>query len=324
VPNTIAQSVGVDIAKDTLEVHLYPAGRARRFANDAAGCEALIAWLDQVTVARIVFEPTGRYHRSFERRLAAAGFAMVKLNPRQARRFAEAIGRQAKTDAVDAAMLARFGALIEPAARAVLPERLDQMQELHVARRALIKDRVATLNRAQAHRSVLLQRHAAERLEQIERQIRAIDAALRQLLAADAALRARFEILLSIPGLGETTALALLIEMPELGQLTNNCAASLAGLAPVARDSGQHRGKRCIRGGRASLRQALYMPALVAARFNADLKAKYEALLAAGKPAKVALTAIMRKLLVLANALLRQGRRWSAQAPVSPLSHAAD
>ena len=312
---TIAQSVGVDIAKDTLEVHLYPEGRRRQFANEAAGWQSLIGWLGGLAVARVVFEPTGRYHHGFERCLAAAGFAMVKLNPRQARRFAEAIGQPAKTDAVDAAMLARFGALIEPPSRAVLSDTLDEMRELHVARRGLIKDRVATLNRAQAYRSWLLRGQVAARLKQINHQLQAIDATLRRLLGSDVTLKSRFEILLSIPGLGEATALALLIEMPELGHLANGSAASLAGLAPVARDSGQHRGKRYIRSGRASLRQALYMPALVAARFNADLKAKYQALLAAGKPPKLALTAIMRKLLVLANSLLRDGRTWSARPP---------
>ena len=312
---SIAQSVGVDISKDTLRVQLYPDGSARGFANHPAGFEALIGWLGNVTVARIVFEPTGAYHSRFERRLAAAGFALAKVNPRQARRFAEAIGRQAKTDAVDAAMLARFGALIEPPARAIASDTVQHMRELQVARQALVKDRVAALNRQQTYQSALLKRHAAERLRQIARQIRAIDTALRQLIKADPALQRRCAILCSIPGVGELTAIALLVEMPELGQLTNSCAASLAGLAPVACDSGQHRGKRRIRGGRAMLRQALYMPALVAARFNPDLQAKYAALLTAGKPAKVALTAIMRKLLVLANTLLREGREWSRHAP---------
>lgn len=163
------------------------------------------------------------------------------------------------------------------------------------------------------------------RLRHIEGQIRAIDAALRRLLAAEPALKARFDVLLSVPGIAETTALALLIEMPELGQLENGCAASLAGLAPLARDSGQWRGKRFIRGGRASVRQALYMPALVAARFNPDLRAKYQALIAAGKPAKVALVAIMRKLIILANALLREGRAWAprASAPAGAYSQPA-
>ena len=140
-------------------------------------------------------------------------------------------------------------------------------------------------------------------------QLAAIDAALHATLAADPALQARFDILVSIPGVGQATALAVLVEMPELGTLEHRCAARLAGLAPMARDSGQRSGKRFIRGGRAPL--ALYMPALVAVRFNATMKAKYQALRAAGKAPKVALTAIMRKLLILANALLRDGRTWS-------------
>jgi transposase len=307
----LAQSVGVDIAKDTLEVHLHPAGKVGRFANDARGCAALIAWLKGFPIARIAFEPTGAYHHAFERCLAAAHLPLVKVNPRQARRFAEAIGRQAKTDAGDAAMLARFAALLEPPVRPVLSATLDAMKELQVARRALVKDRVAAQNRSHRHRLPLLKRQAKERLGQIDRQLAAIDAALQAQLAADPALQARFAILVSIPGVGAATAFALLVEMPELGALEHKGAASLAGLAPIARDSGQRSGKRCIRGGRAHLRQALYMPALVAVRFEAAIKAKYDALLAAGKPPKVALVAIMRKLLILANALLRDGRTWS-------------
>lgn len=307
----IPQTVGVDISKDTLDVHVFPAGLTRRLANTAKGFAGLIAWLKDFSVTRIVFEPTGTYHRAFERRLAEAGLPLVKINPRQARRFAEAIGTHAKTDRVDAAMLARLGAMLKPPIRPVVSPALDEMKELHIARQALIKDRVAAQNRAHTRRSALLKRQAADRLRQIERQIAAIDAALRVHLKGDPALKARFDILLSIPGLGETTALAIIIDMPELGHIEHKCVSSLAGLAPMARDSGQRTGKRFIRGGRAQVRQALYMPALVAARFNADLKAKYRALIAAGKPAKVALTAIMRKLLILANALLRDGRTWA-------------
>jgi transposase len=144
------------------------------------------------------------------------------------------------------------------------------MKELHVARRALVKDRVAARNRDHTHRSVLLKRQARARLAQIDRQIAALDAALHAALAADPALQARFDILVSIPGVGQASAFALLVERPELGALEHKGAASLAGLAPIARDSGQHRGQRCLRGGRASLRQALYLPALVAVRFNAN------------------------------------------------------
>src|ERR671918_42045 len=181
---SIAQSVGVDIAKDTLEVHLHPAGEGRRFANSAKGCAALIAWLGGFAIARVAFEPTGADHHAFERRLAEAGLPLVKVNPRQARRFAAALGRHAKTDAIDAAMLARFAALLEPPVRAPVSATLDDMKELQVARRALVKDRVAALNR-HTHRSALLKRQATERLRQIERQIAAIDAALRARLASD-------------------------------------------------------------------------------------------------------------------------------------------
>ena len=307
----IAQSAGVDISKDTLDIHLHPAGATQRLANTPAGIKKLIAWLEEFTIARIVFEPTGAYHHALERRLGDAGLPLVKVNPRQTRRFAEAIGRQAKTDAVDAAMLARYGALIEPPARPAVSQTLDEMKELHVARRALVRDRVAAQNRQHIRRSDLLKRQAAARLKQIEQQIAAIDATLGELRDADPALKTRFDILMSIPGVGDTTAIAIIVEMPELGAIENKAAASLAGLAPIARDSGHFRGKRFIRGGRADLRQALYMPALVAVRYNKPLKAKYQAFIDAGKPPKVALTAVMRKLLIMANALIRDGRKWT-------------
>ncbi len=311
--DTIAQTLGVDISKDTLDVYLHPTGKTQRFQNTPRGFASLLSWLKDIAVRRIVYEPTGAYHHGFERRLAQAGLPLVKINPRQARRFAEAIGAHAKTDAVDAAMLARLGAMLEPPVRPAISQALDDMKELHVARQALIKDRVAAQNRGHIRRSALLKRQAADRLRQIDRQIAAIDAALMTLLKSEPALKTRFDILTSIPSIGETTALAILIEMPELGHIEHKCAASLAGLAPMARDSGQRSAKRFIRGGRCHLRQALYMPALVAIRFNADFKAKYKALVAAGKPPKLAITAIMRKLLILANALLRDQRAWTTK-----------
>lgn len=309
--SSIAQTAGVDISKDHLDVCLHPHGGTRRFANDAKGFAALAAWLAPHAPTRVVFEATGAYHRAFERTLGSRGLPMVKVNPRQARRFAEAIGRRAKTDRVDAAMLARLGALLEPPVRPMTGAVLDQMKELHVARGALIKDRVAAQNRQKNLTLALLKRQAARRLEQIDKQLAVIDAELARLVKAEPSLQARFDSLASIPGVGAATAFALLIEMPELGTLESREAASLAGLAPVTRESGQWKGKSFIGGGRSGLRQALYMPALVAIRFNADLKAKYQALIAAGKPPKVAITAVMRKLIVLANALLKDGRTWT-------------
>lgn len=308
-------TIGVDVSKDHLDVHRLPDGAARRFGNDETGHRALIRWLDGLDVGRVVFEPTGPYHRGLERALAAAGLPMAKMNPRQARRFAEATGKLAKTDRVDAAMLARMGALLEPGIHAPPSATLEQLKDLVLARRALIKDRTAAKNRSKHLGLPLLRRQNAQRLRQIESQLVAIDAALEALIQEDEGLQHRHRILLSIPGISAVTAVAILVEMPELGTLDQKQAASLAGLAPVTRQSGSWQGRAFIRGGRAHLRQALYMPALVAARFNRDLKAVFTRLTTAGKPAKVAITAVMRKLLVLANALLRDGREWSPERP---------
>jgi transposase len=270
-----------------------------------------VRWLAETPVERVVFEPTGPYHRAFERALGAASVPFVKVNPRQARRFAEAIGKLAKTDRLDAAMLARMGALLELQTRPPRTEAMLELKELHLAREALVKDRTAAKNRRNALTAPLLKRQNAQRLEQIERHIAAIEAEILKQVRTDSELAQRFAILTSIPGLSAITAFALLIEMPELGALEPGQAASLAGLAPIARQSGRWIGRAFIRGGRAEIRQALYMPALVATRFNPDMKAKYRQLTSAGKPAKVALTAVMRKLIVLANALLKANRTWT-------------
>jgi transposase len=307
---SMPQTLGVDISKEKLDVHLHPEGSGASFHNDRKGFSMLIKWLAGRVIARIVYEPTGAYHRGFERRFLEAGFPLAKVNPRQARRFAEAIGTLAKTDRVDAELLARFGAMFELRLLTDSGAILLTMKDLLVARRALVKDRTAARNRDHQRSLPLLKAQAAERLRQIERQIDAIDQALREQLESDAALRARFDILVSIPGLGEATAFALLIDMPELGHIENKCAASLAGLAPMARESGQWRGKRFIRGGRPELRHALFMPALVAIRSNPDLRAVYENLTAMGKPAKIALIAVMRRMVVLSNALLRKQSHW--------------
>jgi transposase len=305
-------TIGVDISKEMLDVHRMSDGASCRFANDKTGHRALIAWIGP-KAKRVVFEPTGPYHRAFECALAKAGLPLVKVNPRQARRFAEATGKLAKTDRLDAALLARMGALLELEARPVCSPVLAELKELHVAREALVKDRTAAKNRAKALTLPLLQRQNAARLNHIERQIAVVETDMMGRIEADLDLAKRFAILTSIPGLAKLTAFALLIEMPELGTLEAAQAASLAGLAPIARQSGRWTGRAFIRGGRASVRRALYMPALVATRFNPDMKAKYAKLIAAGKPAKVALAAIMRKLLLLANAVLRKSRPWTPE-----------
>ena len=308
-------TIGVDVSKDGLDAHRLADGAARRFANDKAGCKALIKWLAATPVARVVFDPTGPYHRLLERALDAAGVPIAKVNPRQARRFAEAAGKLVKTDRADAAMLARMGEVLDLQPRPCVSQTIAELKELHLARAALVKDRTAAKNRAKAITLPLLEKQNKKRLAEIDVKIEEIDAAIEKLIDDDAQLARRFKILLSIPGVAKITAFALLIEMPELGTLEGRQAASLAGLAPIQRQSGSWKGHAFIRGGRAFLRQALYMPALVACRFNKDSRTLYQKLVEAGKPPKVAITAVMRKLVVLANALLRKDLSWAENAP---------
>ena len=305
-------NIGIDISKDHLDVHRLPGDERRRFDNSKAGHKALIRWIGD-TPARVVYEPTGYYHRALERALAAAGMPIAKVNPRQARRFAEATGNLAKTDALDAAMLTRMGAVLSLEARPVPSGIINDLRDLRTARNALIMYQGAALTRAKAITLPLLKRQNAARLKQIEAQREAVDAEINALIQGDPDLAQRFAILCSIPGIAEVSAAMLLIEMPELGSLDEKQVAALAGLAPIARQSGNWKGKSFIRGGRQQVRQGLYMPALVAIRFNADLKTKYEQLIKAGKAPKQAITAVMRKLIILANALLKKGRKWQTR-----------
>ena len=309
------QTFGIDVSKDTLGAYRLADRQHLQVANDRAGLRALTRWIGQDNPPLVVFEATGAYHRQLEAALSAADVSCAKVNPRQARRFAEATGRLAKTDRVDAAMLARMGAVLEIQAQTCRGESLHELKELMAARRALTKDKTAARARQKIITLTLLRRQIAARLKQIEAQLREIDAAIAEKVAQDEQLSRKCSILISIPGIAKTTAFTMLIEMPELGTLQGKQAASLAGLAPVSRQSGQWQGRERIQGGRAFLRRAIYMPALVAVRFNRDLKKKYDHLIRAGKPPKVALTAIMRRLVVLANALLRDGRPWSEIQP---------
>lgn len=306
-----AQSIGVDISKATLDAHAYPVGQAHSVPNTPHGFKDLLKWLQAYEVVRVVFEPTGAYHHDFERALAKAELPLCKINPLQAKRYAQSRGKRAKTDAVDAAMLARMGHEHNLEPKPIFSQAIDEMKELSVARLALVKDRTAASNRRHVRRSPLLQRQSKARIAHIDAQIAQIDAAIAAIMATQPDLMEKEKILLSIPGIGPATVRAFIIDMPELGSIENAQAASLVGLAPIASDSGAMRGKRHIGGGRAHVRQAIYMPALVACRYNPDLKAKYNAMIKLGKSPKIAITAIMRKLVVLANALLSKGKLWT-------------
>ena len=308
-------TVGVDVSKAHLDAHLAPEGRAARFPNDPDGIRRLIRWIGDAPVDRVAYEPTGRWHRPLEAALLRAGLPAAAANPLRARRFAEAIGQQAKTDPVDAAMLAAMAAALPLRPAEAADPALAELRELVLAREQLVKDRTAARNRLSQATVARLRTEFRRRLKHVRRQIKAVDAAIREALAADPALARRAEVLCSVPGISQATAACLIAEVPELGSLSHKAIACLVGLAPFANQSGARDGKRHIRAGRARPRAALHMPALVAVRHNPDLKAKYDRLRAAGKPHKVALTAVMRSLLELANALLAQDRPWTEKPP---------
>lgn len=301
-------SIGIDISKDRLDAFRLSDEASHAFDNSQAGFRKLRRWLGQTLPAHVVFEPTGAYHGAFER-ACAAHLPLCKVNPLHARRFAQARGTRAKTDAVDARMLALMGAAfgLEPDRPARKGHH--ELKELHIERSALVKDRTRLLNRVKTQTLALTRRLTRARLAQLERQLTTVGAEIEARLRQD---RSRpLDILRSIPGIGQVAAAAILIECPEIGTLGRKQVASLGGLAPMTRQSGKWRGQAFIQGGRKFLRDALYMPALVAIRFNPDMKVKYDAMRARGKPAKVAITAVMRKLLELANALIRDDRKWT-------------
>lgn len=311
--NSLAQTVGIDISKSSLDAYAHPAGSAQQFANTVKGHKELIAWLGQWPIDRIAYEATGAYHRQLEQ--ALADLPCVKLNPARARRFAQAVGTLAKTDKIDAAVLARMAMTLQPPVRPATTPRQAKLAELISARDSLVRDKIAIQNQAKNLTIPLLKRQHKLRLDQIDRHIAQVDAEIAATISADPILARRHQIISSIAGIGVRTADQLVATMPELGALDPKQAASLAGLAPVARQSGQWKGRSFIQGGRANVRRALYMPALVAARYNPELKAKYQSLIEAGKPAKVAVVTLMRKIIVMANALVKADRLWVVDRP---------
>jgi len=303
-------TIGIDISKATLDAHRLIDDEARQFANSPAGLRALRRWIGTKCLTWSFMNRLVAYHAAIERSFGGV-LPLVKVNPLQARRFAQARGTRAKTDAVDARVLAAMGAALDLAPDVPAGKNQHDLRELQIARMALIKERTRLLNRSKTQTLAILKRQSKARLAQVKRQLGELEDALLD-LARQCPKRARaFDILCSIPGLGRITAIAILVECPEIGTMTRKQITSLAGLAPMTRQSGQWRGKAFIQGGRKFLRDALYMPALVAARYNPDLRQKYQAMISDGKPAKVALTALMRKLIELANALVRQDREWT-------------
>lgn len=305
----ITDTIGLDVSKDKLDIHRLSDGEFAQFENTVKGFKAFIKWAAADSLGRVVYEATGPYHKAFER--ACAGqLPLVKVNPLQARRFAQASGTRVKTDRVDARMLALMGDAFDLEPDKPLTENQHDLKELHGARAALIKEQTRLLNRQKNQTLQLTRRQGKKRLAQVKKQIAELNEAIEKLLHADPETARSLDILKSIPGIGAISAATVLIEMPEIGTMTRKQVASLTGVAPMTRQSGKWQGKSFIQGGRKTVRDALYMPALVAARFNPDLKAKYTKMLAAGKPPKIALTALMRKLIETANALIKADRLW--------------
>jgi len=304
-------AVGIDVCKAWLDVHILPANTVLRVANTSKGFKELMAAFKGLRIRIVAIEFTGKLHRAVHRVLHEAGWPVAVVNPLRARLFAESLGELAKTDQVDARLLAMFGEMAKLAVTPPRPELLENLQEIVRAREAAVAARVALQNQLGTTALPFVRRQITRQIKAAELAITALQAEALTLVKADAALARRFEVLDSMPGIGAVTAIGMLANMPELGSLEAKQAAMLAGLAPVAQDSGKRRGPRHIRGGRQQVRNGLYMAAQSAARFNHDLKAFYDRLVDAGKLKKVAITAVMRKMVVLANTLLKDDRLWS-------------
>jgi transposase len=302
--------VGIDVSKHRLDVHARPSGESFATDYDDEGVAGLVERLAALAPALVVLEATGGLEVRLAAALAAAGLPVAIVNPRRVRAFARATGRLAKTDRLDAATIARFAEAVRPPARPLPDEATRHLGALVARRRQLLEMLVAERNRRHAADPALHEGIDAH-LRWLEEALAGIERDLGTAVRESAAWRAKEALLRSVPGVGPVSARTLLAELPELGSLTRRQAAALVGVAPFSRDSGKMRGKRTVGGGRATLRACLYMAAVAAARgANPPIAAFYERLRRAGKPAKLALTACMRKLVVTLNAMLRTGTAW--------------
>lgn len=305
--------IGIDVSKATLDVAVH-AGTMTQHPNTPAGITALVTAVAALAPAGIVLEATGTYHLPVTTALAAAGLAVAIVNPGQVRQFARSTGQRAKTDRLDAQLLAHFAAVVQPTPRplpdaatqdlAALVDRRRQLLDMHVAERQRLSE---------ARPSV--QPQIKKHLTFLERALARAESDLDQWIRQSPVWRAQEDLLRSVPGVGPQTARRILADLPELGQLTRREVAALVGLAPFAQESGVWRGRRRCTGGRGAIRAVLYMATVAATRCNLVIKAHYTRLRAAGKPAKLALTACMRHLLIILNAMAKTQQRWLAPAP---------
>ena len=312
---SIERWIGIDVSKAVLDVHVLPSGEAWSAANDSAGIARLVKRLGRMKDALVVMEATGGYQHEAAVELSSAGAAVAVVNPRQVRDFAKATGRLAKTDGIDAEILALFGERIGPQTRFVSDTELELLSAFTTRRRQLIEMLTAEKNRQSAAHAPAVRRELEAHIRWLEKRLKDTDQKLDRAIRKSPLWTAKDELLQSVPGVGPVLSRTLIAQVPELGKLNRKQIAALIGVAPYSRDSGTMRGKRTVWGGRAAVRSALYMAALVGVRFNPVLRDMYQRLLSAGKLRKVALVACMRKLLVILNAMVRTGSQWQNSIP---------
>lgn len=307
----LAQWVGIDVSKATLDVYLRPMGKTLKVANTEVEIAKLVEEIQSYHLNLIVIEATGGLETEVIIQLQAALLPVALINPRQGRDFAKATGNLAKTDAIDAQILAHFGEAIKPQVLKIEPEAARDLSELMSRRRQLVEMRTAEKNRHSRSRGKA-RADIEEHIQYLDQRLEKLNQEIEQLTSTNQQWIAQVNLLTSTPGIGQVIATTLVSDLPELGQLTAKQIARLVGVAPLNHDSGQHKGKRMINGGRAHVRAILYMGAVVAMRHNPTIKAFYERLVSRGKPKKLALTACVRKMLVILNAMVRDNQPWLA------------
>jgi transposase len=303
--------VGIDVSKSWVDVHVRPDGTAFRCNTDGEGLAALVRRVHPLMPRLIVMEASGGYESLVAVSLAEAGLPVAIVNPRQVRKFAEALGQLAKTDAIDARVIAHFAEAVRPPPRPLPDQTLTQLQELLARRRQLVIMINAEKQRFAKAESKITQRSCKAMLKSLEAERARIDRAIDKLVQASPLWCGKLDLLTSVPGVGDIVARTLIAELPELGTIGRHQIAALAGLAPFSRDSGKRKGKRFVRAGRVQVRVPLYMACLVAIQHNPPLKTFYRRLREAGKPTRLALVAVMRKLLTMLNAMLRDNKPWT-------------
>lgn len=302
--------VGIDVSKDKLDVAVRPGGEAFVVDRDAAGLSALTERLGRLGAARIAVEATGGYETVVTAELAAAGLPVVVVNPAQVRAFAKALGRRAKTDPIDAAVIAHFVEATAPEVRPLADEATRLLADLVARRRQIVAMMTAERQRRQRMSARRLQKSIDRLLAALQKELSSVETDIDDTVRGSPAWREKEDLLVSVPGIGPVIGRSLIAEVPELGNLGRRQIASLVGLAPWTRQSGRWKGESHIGGGRASVRTALFMGAVVASQHNPVLKAFYQRLLAAGKAKRVALVAVARKLLTILNAIIKSGKPW--------------